>query len=64
MVDSHQARRSAQHLTDIDIAEIFAFGKAEIPQQEIASLMKCSKDAVQHMLVTYLFETFQGCNPR
>ena len=26
--------------------------------------MKCSKTAVQHTLATYLFETFQGRNPR
>ena len=64
MADSHQVRHSAQHLTDIDIAEILAFEKAEIPQQEIASLMKCSKHAVQHTLATYLFETFRGHNPR
>ena len=64
MADSHQARHLGQHLTDIDIAKILALAKAEIPQREIASLMKCSKNAVQHTLATYLFETFQGLNPR
>src|SRR5438046_214865 len=26
--------------------------------------MKCSQKAIQHTLTTYLFETFQGRNPR
>src|SRR5438046_9824187 len=64
MPESHDTRHPRQHLTDIDIAKILRLGKAEIPQQEIASLMNCSQKAVQHPLVTYTFETFQRRNPR
>jgi len=31
MADSHQARHSAQHLTDINIAKLLGLAKAEIP---------------------------------
>ena len=64
MADVYQAKYSAQHLTDIDIAEILAFGKAEILQREIMSLMKCSKNVVQYTLAIYVFETFQRRNPQ
>ena len=64
MTDSTDERRARQHLTDIDIGKILGLAKALIPQRQIASLMKCSQKAVQHTLTTYLFETFQGRNPR
>lgn len=64
MADSHDVRQLKQHLTDIDIAKLLGLAKAEIPQREIASLMKCSQKAIQHTLATYTFETFQGRNPR
>jgi len=64
MTDSHGERQSRKHLTDIDIAKILALAKAVMPQRQIAALIKCSQKAVQHTLATYLFETFQGRNPR
>ena len=64
MADSHNVQQLNQHLTDIDIAKLLRLTKAEIPQREIASLMKCSQKAIQHTLVTYTFETFQGRNSR
>src|SRR5579859_4578398 len=57
-------RNLGEHLSYIDIAKILALGKVCIPQRKIASLLNCSKHAVQHALMTYLFETFQGRNPR
>src|SRR5579859_696609 len=57
-------RNLGEHLSYIDIAKILALGKVCIPQRKIASLLNCSKHAVQHALTTYLFETFQGRNPR
>src|SRR5277367_222649 len=64
MADSTDERQPKQRLTDIDIGKILGLAKALIPQRQIASLMKCSQKAVQHALATYLFETFQGRNPR
>src|SRR5271170_5767663 len=64
MADSTDERQPRQHLTDIDIGKIRGLAKALIPQRQIASLMKCSQKAIQHTLATYLFETFQGPNPR
>ena len=58
------APAAAKHLTDIDIAKILGLAKAAVSQRKIAALMKCGKSAVQHTLATYLFETFQGRNPR
>ena len=58
------APAAAQQLTDIDIAKILGLAKAALSQRKIAALIKCSKSAVQHTLATYLFETFQGRNPR
>ena len=55
-------RSNGEHLSDIDIAKILAFDKADISQREIARLVKCSRSAVQKVLRTYLFETFQGRN--
>jgi hypothetical protein len=55
-------RVTGQHLTDIDIAKILGLAKGLFPQRKIATLMKCSQKAVQHTLVTYVFETFQGKN--
>jgi len=53
-------RAIGEHLTDIDIAKILGLAKATMSHRKIASLMKCGKSAVQHTLVTYFFETFQG----
>jgi len=64
MTDSPAERKSGEHLSDIDIAKILALDKVLIPQRKIASLVKCSRKAIQHALTTYVFETFRGCNPR
>jgi Transposase len=64
MTDSTAARRSGQHLSDINIGKILGLAKAKLPQRNIAALMKCSQKAIQHTLATYLFETFQGRNAR
>ena len=61
---SLDARTTGKLLSDVDIGKILGLAKALMPQREIADLMKCSKSAVQHTLATYLFETFQGRNPR
>ena len=60
MDDSSIVRRLGQHLSDVDIGKILGLGKAELPQRQIATLMKCSQYAVEHALHTYSFETFQG----
>jgi hypothetical protein len=60
---SLDARTTGKLLSDVDIGKILRLTKALMPQQEIADLIKCSKSAVQYTLVTYLFETFQECNP-
>ena len=57
-------RESEKYLTNINIAKILSLGKALLLQWKIAALMKCSQKAIQHTLVTYIFETFQGKNPR
>jgi len=59
--DEHQP---GKHLSDIEIAEILALDKVKISQRQIASILKCSRKAVQDALATYCFETFQGHNPR
>ena len=64
MANLHDDRQSRKHLTDVDIGKILGLAKALMPQRQIASLIKCSQKAVQHTLATYLFETFQGRNPR
>ena len=64
MDNSPALRRLGQHLSDIDIGKILGLAKAELPQGEIATLMKCSKYAVFHTVHTYDFETFQGHNAR
>jgi transposase len=63
-MESTDTRSSGEHLSDIDIAKILAFDKADTSQREIAQLVKCSRSAVQEILRTYLFETFQGRNQR
>ena len=55
---------AAKHLTDIDIAKILRLAKAALSKRKIAALINCGQSAVQHTLVTYLFETFQGHNPQ
>ena len=57
-------RAGGKHLTDVDIAKILGLAKGLLPQRQIAALMKCSQKAVQHTIATYVFETFQGKNPR
>jgi hypothetical protein len=64
MDDSSTLQRLEQHLLDVDVGKILGLGKAELPQRQIASLMKCSQNAVEHMLHTYFFETFQGQQSR
>lgn len=64
MTDSPKVRHSGEHLSNIDIAKILAFDKVKTSQRKIASFIKCSRAAVQHVLTTYLFETFQGRNQR
>ena len=64
MTGSPVAHTKGKHLTDIDIGKILGLAKGLIPQRKIASLIKCSQKAVQYTLTTYLFETFQGRNPR
>jgi Transposase/DDE superfamily endonuclease len=63
-MDKQPERDKGKHLTDVDIGKILGLAKALMPQRTIATLMKCSQKAVQHTLATYLFETFQGRNPR
>ena len=64
MADSPAARRSGEHLSDVDIAKILALDKVSTPQRKIASLIKCSRAAIQNALAKYNFETFQGRNQR
>ena len=61
---SLDARTTGKLLSDVDIGKILGLAKALMPQREIAGLMKYAKSTVQHTLATYLFETFQGHNPR
>jgi hypothetical protein len=55
-------RKPWKHLSDVDIGKILGLAKAAMPQRKIAALMKCSKNVIQNILMTYLFKTFQGCN--
>jgi DNA-binding Lrp family transcriptional regulator len=64
MTDSSVMRKVREHLSGIDIVKILALDKVSIPQREIASLVKCSRKAVQNALANYLFETFSGRKPR
>jgi hypothetical protein len=57
-------RHSREHLSDVDIAKILALDKASTSHRNIASLVKCSRTAVQNALAAYTFETFQGRNQR
>ena len=57
-------REKGKHLSDVDIGKILGLAKAAWPQRKIATLMKCTQNAIQNILATYVFETFQGCNPR
>jgi len=58
------AKAMVKHLTDVNIAKILGLAKGNVSQRNIASIMKCSRKTIQHTLVTYLFETFQGINSR
>jgi hypothetical protein len=64
MADTSVLHKAGEHLSDIHIAMILALDKVSIPQRKIASLIKCSRDAIQRALATYTFETFQGRNSR
>jgi DDE superfamily endonuclease/Transposase len=64
MENAPTLRHLGQHLSDVDIGKVLGLAKAELPQREIADLMNCSKNAVQHTVETYDFDTFQGRNPR
>jgi len=57
-------REKGKHLSDVDIGKILRLAKAAWPQRKIAALTKCTQNAIQNILATYVFETFQGCNPR
>jgi len=57
-------REKGKHLSDVDIEKILGLAKAAMPQRKIAALMKCCQNTVQNILATYVFETFQRCNPR
>ena len=57
-------REKGKHLSDADIGKILGLAKAAWSQRQIASLMKCTQSTIQNILTTYLFETFQGRNPR
>ena len=62
MTYSHDQRKSGEHLSDIEIAQILALDKVAIPQRQIISLLKHSRKTIQNTLATFLFETFRGCN--
>jgi hypothetical protein len=64
IADSKNEQQLRKHLTNINIGKILELAKALIPQRKIVSLLKCSQKAVQYTLATYLFETFQGHNPK
>ena len=64
MMDTPVERDQGKYLSDIDIGKILGLAKALCPQRQIANLMKCSWKAVQNVVATYLFETFQGRGPR
>ena len=64
MKTSPTIRHPGQHLSDADIGKILGLAKAELPEREIATMIKCSQKAVNHALHNYSFETFQGQKPR
>ena len=64
MTDTPVEREQGKHLSDVDIGKILGLAKALCPQRKIATLMKCGRKAVQRVLTTYLFETFQGRKSR
>ena len=57
-------REKGKHLSDVDIGKILGLAKAAMPQRKIASLMNAGLHTIQNILTTYVFETFQGRNPR
>jgi transposase len=63
-MDAPADREKGRHLSDVDIGKILGLAKALCPQRKIATLMKCGRKAVQRVLATYLFETFQGRESR
>ena len=63
-MDTPTEREEGKHLSDVDIGKILGLAKALCPQRKIATLMKCGQKAVQSVLATYLFETFQGRESR
>ena len=63
-MDAPAEQEQGKHLSDVDIGKILGLTKALCPQHKIATLMKCGQKAVQRVLMTYLFETFQGHGSR
>ena len=63
-MDPTVERRSSEHLSDIDIAKILALDKVSTSQRTITSLVNCSRHVVWTATKSYVFETFQGRNPR
>ena len=57
-------RQKGKHFSDVDIGKILRLAKAAWPQRKIAAPMKGTQNAIQNILATYVFETFQGRNPR
>ena len=64
MTDTAVEREQGKHLSDIDIGKILGLAKALCPQRKIATLMKCGRKAIQHIVTIYLFEIFQERGPR
>src|SRR5947207_4397778 len=63
MHDSPAVHKLGQHLSDIQIAFVLMFDKVKITQHKIASLIKCSRQAVRTALANYTFDTFKGHKP-
>src|SRR5579871_1101802 len=61
-MDVPMEQEQGKHLSDTDIRKILGLAKALMPQRKIATLMKCTRKTVQHVLATFLFETFQRRN--
>ena len=57
-------QEKGKHLSDVDIGKILGLAKAALSRRKIAVLIKTGLHTIQNILVTYLFETFQGHNSR
>jgi len=60
MSENEVPHKKGQYLNDINIAKILELAKAGKSQQEIASLMHCTKNLIQNALANYDFDMFQG----